>query len=85
MKLSALAQTKRQQSKDSGRSIKNPVAKNVRSGLNKAVKMKDRKKAGKNPRKSLKHKNKMFESLFESQKVWTRDEIPYLFQSGLND
>jgi hypothetical protein len=42
---------------------RNPVAKNVRTGLNKAVTMKDRKKAEKNPRKNVKHKGKQFESL----------------------
>jgi hypothetical protein len=48
--------------KDDRACKKNPVAKNVRSGLNKSVTMKDRKKAEKNPRKNTKHKGKAFES-----------------------
>ena len=54
------------------------VLKHARGGLNKAVKMRDRKKAKKNPRTSTKHKGKMFESiemLFEEKKVWDKEEI----------
>jgi hypothetical protein len=57
---------------------KSGVLKHARGGLNKAVKMTDRKKAKKNPRKSTKHKRRMYESIemiFEEQKKWTKEEI----------
>ena len=56
---------------------RNPVAKNM--GINRASTHKDKKKALKrNPRKNVKHKRPMYESLenlFESDRVWTKDEI----------
>jgi len=57
---------------------KNPVAKNM--GVNRAATYKDRKKSQQNPRKSLKHKARMFETIemvfeAEEKKVWTKDEI----------
>ena len=60
------------------RDTRSAVLKHLRGGLNKSVKMKDKKRANKNPRKSTKHRGRMFESveaLFEEQKVWTKDEI----------
>lgn len=80
--ISTFIKDKRAQAKGSDSEKKAPaksaVLKHARSGLNKSVKMKDRKKAKKNPRKSTKHKGRMYESvevLFEEQKVWKKEEI----------
>jgi hypothetical protein len=65
MKLTDVAIRKKKKGKNfddrEGRIKNNPVAKNM--GVNRAATHRDRKQAAKNPRKSQKHKGKMFESL----------------------
>jgi hypothetical protein len=60
MKLKQLKKVQDERAKDRDKS--NSVFKHARTGLNKAKKYKDRKKAERNPRKNTKHK-KAFESV----------------------
>ena len=69
MRLATLTKDRIKKDKPDGKKGKrNPVAQHVRTGLNKSVKMKDRKRASK--RGKVKHKKQMFESLFGDNSIF---------------
>ena len=69
MKLSTITKDRiKKDNPENKRGDRNPVAKNLRGGLNKSVKMKDRKRAAK--RGKVKHKKKMFETTLDIKNIW---------------